>query len=90
MRSTLIAADMKANGELCLPKPVRQALRWRRSGLVGFLIEGHRVVLTKATVIPDAPLSDEELASLAALSKRGAGARKFRRPEDALRYLWSL
>jgi len=58
--------------------------------VVGFIIEGRRVVLTKATIIPEPTLSDEEVASLARLSKGGTGRRMFRTQDDALRYLWSL
>ena len=87
----LFATTVKANGELHLPRPVRQALRLRSThDLVGFLVEGNRVVLTKATVVPEPTLSDEELALLTRLSKRGVGRRSFRTTEGALRYLWSL
>lgn len=88
---TIFAAPIKANGDLRLPKPIRRALHLRPSrDLVGFLIEGGRVVLTKATVVPELRLSDEEVAFLARLSKRGTGRRSFRTTEGALRYLWSL
>lgn len=86
-----MSTDVKANGELRLPKPVRRALHLPgKGGLVGFLIEGGRVVLTKATIVPEPTLSDEEIALLARSSKRGAGRRTFRTKDSALRYLWSL
>jgi len=91
MTQKLVPADVKANGELRLPKSVRQALHLRgKGGLVGFVIEGDRVLLTKATVVPEPTLSDQEIASLARLSKRGTGRRTFRTQDAALRYLWSL
>ncbi|MBI2495850.1 MAG: hypothetical protein HYY59_03275 [Candidatus Omnitrophica bacterium] len=91
MAHTIVPAEVKANGDLRLPAPVRQALHLRRhGGLVGFVIEGKRVLLTKATVVPEPTLSEEELALLTRLSKRGAGRRTFRTTEAALRYLWSL
>lgn len=87
----LIPADVKPNGEVSLPKPVRQLLRLRgKHALVGFLIEGNRVILTRARVIPDLTLSDEEIAFLSSLSRQGAGKQSFRGPEPALQYLWSL
>ena len=91
MAQKVLATDVKANGALRLPKPIRQALHLgRKGGLVGFVVEGQRVLLTKATVIPDPTLSDEELAFLARVSKRGAGRRTFRTQDAALQYLWSL
>jgi hypothetical protein len=91
MAQRLVSADVKANGELRLPQSVRQALHLRRrGGLVGFLIDGRRVLLTKATVVPEPILSDEELASLTRWSQRGVGKRTFRTSDAALRYLWSL
>lgn len=91
MSQKIVAGTVNAQGELRLPKSVRTALHLRRTDrLVGFVIEGGRVLLTKATIIPEPTLSDEELASLAHLSKRGAGRRTFRTQDDALRYLWSL
>lgn len=91
MTQKLVPADVKANGELRLPKPVRQALHLRgKGGLVGFAIEGNRVLLTRATIVPEPTLSDQEIASLARLSQRGTGRRTFRTKDAALRYLWSL
>ena len=89
--ATLISTDVNAQGELRLPKPVRRALHLAgKGGLVGFVIEHGRVLLTKATIVPESALSDEELAGLARLSKRGAGTRTFRTQDAALQYLWSL
>ena len=91
MTQKIVSTDVKANGELRLPKPVRQALHLRGKGnLVGFVIEGTRVLLTKATIVPEPTLSDEEVALLARLSKGGTGKRSFRTKDAALRYLWSL
>lgn len=91
MTQRIIAADLKANGNLRLPQPVRNALHLRgKGGLVGFVIEGGRVLLTKATIVPEPTLADEEIARLARLSQRGAGRRSFRTKDAALRHLWSL
>ena len=91
MTYKMMAADVKANGELRLPQPIRRALHLRgKGGLVGFVIEGKRILLTKATVVPEPILSDEEIASLARLSRRGAGKKSFHTKDAALRYLWSL
>ena len=91
MAQIIYLSKVKANGEVRLPKPVRAALHLRRKGaLVGFIVVGGQVRLTKATVIPEPILSDEELAALARLSKRGAGRRTFRAQEAALRHLWSV
>jgi len=91
MPRKIVSATVNANGELRLPKSVRQTLHLRHNGdLVGFMIEGKRVLLTKAAVVPEPVLSDEEIASLARLSKRGAGRRTFRTKDAALRYLWSV
>ena len=91
MTYKMISADVKTNGEVRLPQSVRRALHLqRKGGLVGFVVERERVVLTRATIVPDAPLSDEEMAFLARSSKGGAGRRTFQTRETALRYLWSL
>lgn len=91
MTHKLVSTDVKANGELRLPTPIRKALHLRGKGdRVGFVIEGTRVLLTKAIIVPDSTLSDEEIASLARLSKRGANRRTFRTKDAALRHLWSL
>ena len=90
MAEQLIAADVKADGQLRLPQSVRRALRLKRGGTVGFVIQGGRVLLTKATLVPEPRLSDEELAFLARLSRRGVGKRTFRTQDAALQYLWSL
>ena len=91
MAQKIVSTDVKANGELRLPQPVRHALHLRgKGGLVGFVIDGGRVVLTRASVVPEPTLSDEELAALAHLSKRGVGKRTFRTRDAALRYLWGM
>jgi hypothetical protein len=91
MSQPFIATEVNAQGEVRLPRSVRQALHLSaKGGTIGFFIEAGRVVVTKATVVPDAPLSTEELAFLARLSKRGVGTRTFRTTQGALRYLWSL
>ena len=91
MGQKIVSTDMKANGELQLPRSVRQALHLPgNGGVVGFVIDGRRVVLTKATVVPEPTMSDEEIAFLARLSKRGTGRRTFRTRDAALRHLWSL
>ncbi len=91
MHRRVVSADVKVNGEVQLPSPVRRALHLTGKGdLVGFVIEGGRVLLTRATVVPQPNLSDEEIAALARLSTRGAGRRTFRTKDAALRYLWSL
>ena len=91
MTQKICSADVRSNGTLRLPKPVRQALHLRgKDNVVGFIIEGRRILLTRARIVPDTRLSDEEIAALAQLSKRGAGKRLFRTQDAALRYLWSL
>ena len=91
MTHPIYPSTVRVNGDIRLPKPVRAALHLRgKDDLVGFVIVGGQVRLTKATVVPDATLSDEELAGLARLSKRGIGTRTFRTQEAALRHLWSL
>jgi len=91
MAQTMYPSKVNANGEVRLPKPVRAALHLRRKGaLVGFVVVGGQVRLTKATVVPDSTLSEEEVAYLARLSKRATGTRTFRTQDAALRHLWSL
>ena len=87
----MVASPVNVRGELCLPQAVRHALHLGgKDGVVGFLIEGERVLLTKATIVPEPTLSDEEVAELARLSQRKVGRRTFRTADAALRYLWGL
>ena len=91
MSQKIVSTHVNANGALRLPKPVRQALHLgRKDEHIGFVIEGSRVLLTKATVVPEPTLSEEELMFLARLSNRGTGRRVFRTTEGALRHLWNL
>ena len=91
MAQTVVPAEVKANGELRLPKPVRKALHLRgKGGLVGFVIARKRVLLSNVAIVPKSALDDEEIAALAHLSKRAVGKRTFRTTEQALRHLWSL
>lgn len=87
----IVSADVKANGQLRLPQSVRKALCLSgKSSMVGFIIDGRDVRLAKAAVPLKTSLSNDEVAFLASLSRRGAGKRTFRTPEAALRHLWSL
>ncbi len=89
--ATIVPVEVSASGDLRLPTPVRRALHLRgKKTLVGFVIDGRRVQLAKATVVPEPCLADEELAALAKLSKRAVGKRTLRTTAQALRYLWSL
>ena len=92
MKRQMVSTYVKANGTLQLPTSVRKLLHLRNRGgdLLGFVIDGSRVLLTKATVVPEPQLSDEEIAELARLSKQGRGRRAFRDQDTALQYLWSL
>jgi len=91
MTTAMIPTSVDAEGRLRLPSSVRHALHLKRTGgLIGFVIQGDRVVLTKATVVPETSLSDEELAVLARWSKQGRGTRAFSTQDAALRHLWSL
>jgi hypothetical protein len=87
----VVATAVKRNGELQLPMPVRKALRLRSTGdRVRFVISGPSVLLTASTIAPKSTFSDDEIAFLADLSKRGVGKRTFRTKAGALRHLWSL
>jgi hypothetical protein len=90
-QSRYTAADVKANGELRLPKRVRQILHvGGKGGRVGLMIQGTRVLLTPTTPTSKSALSDQEIAFLADVSKRGVGKRTFRTKDAALQYLWGL
>lgn len=60
--ATLITAPIGAKAQLTLPKVVRQALHLQaRRDLVGFVIEGGRVALTRIEPVPSSdPFTDEE------------------------------
>ena len=90
-QSRFAATDVKANGDLRLPKRVRQVLHLGgKGGRVGFRIQGTRVMLTPTTMVPKSSLSQQEMAFLADVSKRGLGKRTFRTKDAALQYLWGL
>ena len=88
----VVATAVKKNGQLQLPVPVRKALHLRSTGdRVRFVISGPSVLLTAATIThKSTSFSDDEIAFLADLSKRGVGTRTFQTKAAALRHLWSL
>ncbi len=91
MALKIVSANVKANGEVQLPKPVQQALAIAgKGGTVGFIVERSRVSLTKVKIIPDRNLSDEDIALLAQCSRGRVGRRTFRTKEATLQHLWSL
>ena len=62
--------------QITLPKKIREALGIRQAGeLIGFLLDGSKVVLTKAEITPQGEtFTEKEWAKLVALSE--APARK--------------
>ena len=91
MTQHVISASVNARGALQLPAKVRHLLHLqRKGGLVGFVIQENRIMLTKVAIVPEPTLSEEEFALLARSSKQGRGRRTFRTKDAALEYLWSL
>jgi len=86
-----ITAPLGEKAQITLPKVIRETLNIKNSGdLVGFIIEGKTIKLTKAHVIPEMyEFSDEEAKKLAHLARKKKGHR-FKNAETALRYLWGL
>ena len=62
----IITAPVGEKAQITLPKPIRELLNIKNSGeLVGFIVEGKTVKLTKAIVIPEIQeLTDEEAKKL--------------------------
>ena len=74
--STLITAPIGAKAQLTLPKAVRQALHLQaRRDLVGFVIEGGRVALTRIEPVPSSdPFTEEEWRAIDRLAAQPPAA----------------
>ena len=82
---------MSEKGQVTLPKDVREILKIQKPGqLVGFMVDGNTIKLTRAKVVQDTSLTEDEIAMLAKWSKKGKGRRIFKNAKTALKYLWSL
>lgn len=65
------SSPIGAKFQITLPKKVREILGIRQAGeLIGFLLDGSKVVLTKAEIAPQGQtFTDEEWAKLVRLSE---------------------
>lgn len=81
------SSPIGAKFQITLPKKVRQALGIRSPGeLVGFLVDGTRVVLTKAAIVAQGEtFTEEEWAKLTRLADAPVP-----RSYDAKTYLYRL
>ena len=72
---TMATSVVGVKAQITLPKAVREALNIRGKGeRVGFILEGNRVILTRAAVVPVAPdYTDAELDALERLSRQSRG-----------------
>lgn len=68
------SSHVGAKFQITLPKKVREALGVSRPGeLVGFLVDGSKITLTKAEICPQAdPFTEEEWGKLLGLAKSPA------------------
>ena len=84
----IITSPVGAKAQVTLPKAVREALRLKaQHDLVGFVIVGGRVALTRIEPVPSAdPFTDEEWKRIARLAAQTPAA-TCENAADSLRYL---
>ena len=88
MTSKIITSPVGAKAQVTLPKAVREALHLKaQSDLVGFIIQGGRVALTRIEPVPSSdPFSDHEWKQIERLAGQPAAATA-ENAQDSLRYL---
>ncbi len=86
--SKIITAPVGAKAQVTLPKVVREALHLKpQEDLVGFVVEGERVALTRIEPVPSSdPFTDEEWTKIEQLTSQTPIA-TFGNAADSLRYL---
>ena len=88
MTSKIITSPVGAKAQVTLPKVVREALHLKaQHDLVGFVIQGDRVALTRIEPVPSSdPFSDEEWKKIERLAAQTPAA-TCENAADSLRYL---
>ena len=88
MTSKIITTPVGAKAQATLPKVVREALHLKaQHDLVGFVIQGDRVALTRIEPVPSSdPFTDEEWKKIERLASQ-APAAICENAADSLRYL---
>ena len=84
----LITAPVGAKAQITLPKPVREALHLKaQQDLVGFVIHGDRVALTRIEPVPSSdPFTEAEWAKIKQLAAQPPTA-TFESTAASLRFL---
>ena len=86
--SKLITSPVGAKAQVTLPKAVREALHLKpQEDLVGFVVEGGRVALTRIEPVPSSdPFTDQEWTEIERLTSQAPVA-TFENAGESLRYL---
>lgn len=84
----LFLSSMGNKAQITLPKAVRQALGVKeKTGLVGFIVRGKRVALTRIEPVPASdPFTEEEWRKIRTLANK-APAAVFAGSKDSVRHL---
>ena len=88
MTHKIITSPVGAKAQVTLPKSVREALHLKaQHDLVGFIIQGGRVALTRIEPVPSAdPFTDEEWKKIERLASQTPAA-TCENAVESLRYL---
>lgn len=88
MITKVITSPVGAKAQVTLPKAVREALHLKaQHDLVGFVVQGGRVALTRIEPVPSSdPFTDEEWKQIHKLASQ-APAATAENAADSLRYL---
>ena len=86
--SKLITSPVGAKAQVTLPKAVREALHLKpQEDLVGFVVEGGRVALTRIEPVPSSdPFTDQEWTKIERLISQAPSA-TLENAGESLRYL---
>ena len=88
MTTKIITSPVGAKAQVTLPKAVREALHLKaQHDLVGFVVQGDRVALTRIEPVPSSdPFTDEEWKQIERLASQSPAA-TCENAADSLRYL---
>lgn len=86
----LYTGSMSQNGQVTLPKPIREMLHLKKNGMVGFKVKGGKAEIVAVNIEEcKNPYTKEEWKKIEKLQRTGRG-KVFASSKEAIRYIDSL